>query len=561
MGSAESKYGIEPRGKKGGSKRKRDKNKNNITDFLNKNYLSNQQQQFSKRRKSHKKFLNPSSSDKITAILNQGALNHPQKEWASKEDMLSFTQTKVTDESGKDVEIDLNSCFEHNLRLGSNKVKALNQKQVIPLLVNMKETNFDASDIEIDTKIDLVCVIDISGSMAGNKIDYVRKTMLNLLEVLQGHRLAIILFDGSAELYMNFKVINPENYPSIKRGIENIKDRGSTNITEGVHTAQYLLGLRETKNSVSAIFVLSDGEHNCGPISQSLLFDNDTERTKCEYTLTSFGYGDGHDAKLLQMMSEHKGGNYYFVNDITKVEDCFLDCLGMVTSILGQNIKAKIKLISTHIWPEIRFNKTFGSYWNDISAIEKEIKINSFFAGFNKNFIAQIELDPVTPNKVTEETEILIAQCHIEIDTLGIGSKTVHFHSDLKIKVLPSGSTEIIEEVVEVQKQYTRVKGAEVIEMADKLEEERNFKEAEKIIKEFQTSIGKYQDDELFVQMNDAMSKQCEMISNKQKGIKNEFKTRNFAMQQKNCYMNEASAPMFNKSLYQNRKQKKMSKY
>jgi uncharacterized protein YegL len=397
--------------------------------------------------------------------------------------------------------------------------------------------------------------------MSGSKIDYVRKTMLNLLEVLQGHRLAIILFDSVAELYMNFKVINPENYPSIKKGIEAISHRGSTNITAGVQLAQHLLGRRETKNSVSSIFVLSDGAHNCGPINQSILFDGDTERTKCEYTLTSFGYGDDHDAKLLQMMSEHKGGNYYFVNDISKVEDCFLDCLGMVTSILGQNIRANIKLISSDIWPEVRFSKTFGHYWNEISAVEKEIKINSFFAGFNKNFVAQIELDPVALNKVTEEKEILIAQCHIQIDTLGVASKTVHFNSELKIKVLPSGSAEIVEDVVDVQKQYTRVKGAEVIELADKLERESKYDDAQNIIKEFQTDLGKYQDDELFVQMNDAMKQQSDMINNKKNGIRNAYKTTNFAQQQKNCYMNEASAPMFNKSLYQNRKQKKMSKY
>jgi hypothetical protein len=261
------------------------------------------------------------------------------------------------------------------------------------------------------------------------------------------------------------------------------------------------------------------------------------------------------------MMSEHKGGNYYFVNDITKVEDCFLDCLGMVTSVLGQNIKATIKLISNDIWPEIRFEKTFGNYWVDKSAIEKEIHINSFYAGFNKNFIAQIELDPVEANKVTEETEILIAQCHIEIQTLGANSKTVSFDSDLKIRVLPDGSTEAVVENVEVQKQYTRVKGAEIIKLADELGDSQKYEEAEKMIKEFKTDLDKYQDDELFVQLGEAMNEQKTMISNKKKGIRNKYKTKNFAKQQMNTYMNEQSAPMFSKGLYQNCKQKKMSKY
>ena len=87
-------------------------------------------------------------------------------------------------------------------------------------------------------------------------------------------------------------------------------------------------------------------------------------------------------------MSEEKGGNYYFVNDVTKVGDCFLDCLGMVTSVLGQKIKATIKLLPNEIWPGIKFSKTYGNYWTRKSAVESEVRINSFYAGLNKNFIA-----------------------------------------------------------------------------------------------------------------------------------------------------------------------------
>jgi Mg-chelatase subunit ChlD len=167
------------------------------------------------------------------------------------------------------------------------------------LLLNIKETNFDAAGIDINTKIDLVCVIDISGSMAGQKIECVKKTMIKLLEVLEGHRLAIILFDTVAELYMNFKIVNKKNYENIKLGIELIASRRSTNITAGIIMAQHLIGLRTTKNHVSSIFLLSDGSHNFGEINCSILFDGDTTKTKCEYTVTSFGYGDDHDAKLL----------------------------------------------------------------------------------------------------------------------------------------------------------------------------------------------------------------------------------------------------------------------
>lgn len=494
-------------------------------------------------------------------LIDSGATNHPQKDWASREDMIKSTSSVVTDDKGQEVEIDLQKCFNHSMRLGSNKLRASDTKQIVPLLVNISETNFDSAGIDIDTKIDLVCVIDISGSMAGSKIDFVRKTMHNLLEVMPGHRIAIVLFDSVAELFMNFKIINEENLANIKIGIDSIQSRGSTNITAGVHMAQVLLGRRETKNSVSSIFVLSDGEHNCGGISNELLFKNDLLRTKTEYTLTSFGYGDDHDAKLLQMMSEEKGGNYYFVNDISKVEECFLDCLGMVTSVLGQNVKATITLTSSPVWPEIRFMKTFGNYWTHKSEVEKEIKLSSFYAGISKNFIAQIELDPVPAALRNQARQVLLAQCHIEVETLGQHSRKVYFTSELKIDLLPIDSAEDIKEIEDVQKQYTRVQGADIIEKADELERNAQYDEAKDLIEGFKANLSKFKDDAIIGSMNDALVTQQQMIVNKKAGIANEFKSENYAMQQMNCFRNEQSAPQFSKGLYQNKKQTRMSKY
>ena len=44
--------------------------------------------------------------------------------------------------------------------------------------------------------VDLICVIDISGSMRGNKIDLVRSTMRYVVELLtEKDRLSIILYD------------------------------------------------------------------------------------------------------------------------------------------------------------------------------------------------------------------------------------------------------------------------------------------------------------------------------------------------------------------------------
>ena len=498
-------------------------------------------------------------------VLNfSGApMPNPHAEWAKNEEILTNVAAPTT-ETGEKIDIDLDKCLSINIRLGSDTIKAKTTTQNLPLLLNLKEVNFDELDIEIESKVDLVCVIDISGSMSGQKIDYVRQTMKKLLEFLgNGHRLAIVLFDDYAQTFMNFKLVSDENIVRISEIIDAIKHNGGTNITSGVHKAQELLGERQSRNHVSCVFLLGDGQHNVGPINMELLYDKDVERAKCEYTLTTFGYGDGHDANLLQEMSEKKGGNYYFINDISKVEDCFVDCLAMVTSILGQNIKANLKLNPTPLFPEIRFEKTYGPYWTSKSPIEAEVTMNSFYSGFDKNFLCLLGLNPVKEGELEDETEIVIGNLELTIETLDTPAETKTFHRVVKLRVLPHDSEEIIAENEIVQEQIARVQGAEAIELADELNQNRKFDEAIKVLETFSSDLEtkNFKEKELFVKMKGSIDQQKQMITNNKVGRKNAFKTANFSKQSKNIYMNEQSAPMWSQGLYQNKKMKKRSKY
>ena len=65
--------------------------------------------------------------------------------------------------------------------------------------------------------IDLICVIDRSGSMSGEKIELVKKTLLLLLTLLtEQDRLSLILFDSSAECLNHLIPVSKENIPKLK---------------------------------------------------------------------------------------------------------------------------------------------------------------------------------------------------------------------------------------------------------------------------------------------------------------------------------------------------------
>ena len=89
---------------------------------------------------------------------------------------------------------------------------------------------------------------------------------------------------------------------------------------------------RQTKNQITGILLLSDGKDNClfedhGVINDFFDFWESYLKSE-EYTLHTFGYGKSHDEKLMDTISKKCGGNFYYIQDIERVSETFIDCLG-----------------------------------------------------------------------------------------------------------------------------------------------------------------------------------------------------------------------------------------
>jgi len=56
------------------------------------------------------------------------------------------------------------------------------------------------------------------------------------------------------------------------------------------------------------------------------------------YTIHTFGFGNDHDSKLMTSLSDLKDGKFYFVEKLDTVDECFVDCLGGLISVVGQDL-------------------------------------------------------------------------------------------------------------------------------------------------------------------------------------------------------------------------------
>jgi len=58
-----------------------------------------------------------------------------------------------------------------------------------------------------------------------------------------------------------------------------------------------------------------------------------------------------------------KNGSFYFVNDISLLDEFFVDALGGLVSVVGENIEISIKLAAQAPFNGLKISKTYGKMW------------------------------------------------------------------------------------------------------------------------------------------------------------------------------------------------------
>ncbi|KAH9616891.1 hypothetical protein KSS87_021768, partial [Heliosperma pusillum] len=109
--------------------------------------------------------------------------------------------------------------------------------------------------------LDLVAVLDVSGSMYGDKIALLKQAVNFIIKNLgPTDRLSIITFSTYSRRLTPLTRMTHSGQVDTLRAVGNIWADGSTNIIAGLQTAVQVLDQRRQKNPVTSILLLSDGE-------------------------------------------------------------------------------------------------------------------------------------------------------------------------------------------------------------------------------------------------------------------------------------------------------------
>merc|ERR1719240_336041 len=112
--------------------------------------------------------------------------------------------------------------------------------------------------------MDIVCVLDVSDSMRGNKILQVQSAVRFIIEQASSNdRLSIVTFHDDAARILRLRKMDKYGKDDAIRATLMIQTRGGTSIGAGLHQAISIMEQRRQRNVVSALLLLTDGMDYC----------------------------------------------------------------------------------------------------------------------------------------------------------------------------------------------------------------------------------------------------------------------------------------------------------
>ena len=195
--------------------------------------------------------------------------------------------------------------------LSQGRVAANGTRQVY---AELRMTADEATSPEVEQRpVAMALVLDVSGSMSGEKIEQARQSVLSMIEQMRDtDRIALVTYSDSARVVQPLAMVRDVR-AQLRAVVPTIQIEGGTNIPSGLGLgAQALAEAPDTL--VRRVVLMSDGRDGSGrPLD--VIAQDVRQRAEGGVTLSSLGVGADYDESYMSRLADAGRGNYEFLRD------------------------------------------------------------------------------------------------------------------------------------------------------------------------------------------------------------------------------------------------------
>merc|ERR1711972_172842 len=244
--------------------------------------------------------------------------------------------------------------------------------------------------------MDIVGVLDVRGSMQGDKIRQVQDATRFIIEQADAKdRLGLVAFNSDATRVLRLRKMHAEGKNDANVATLRLSAGGGTSIAAGMDMALSIMERRRQRNKVSAILLLTDGQDRSTRLRIPELLRRAAAANCAVY---AFGFGTDHDAALLSEIAEQAQTPFTFVEDTDKIREAFAGAVGGLSSIVAQKVELSIKCQV----PQKNVNTPFPLQFSEREAT---VTIPDMFASERRDILVELL---VPANNVGADPTVLL---------------------------------------------------------------------------------------------------------------------------------------------------------
>jgi len=203
-----------------------------------------------------------------------------------------------------------------------------------------------AATISAKTRsVDMVIVLDRSGSMKGRKIIDARRAVLRLLsELTIEDRFALVTYSDGAQIAATLQTVSPDNRRHMESAVNAVRVGGGTNLGAGLQAGINLLRSSERSSNAAKVILISDGLANQGIVDIQALSGIASAAVEGEFAVSTVGVGAEFNEQLMTAIADRGTGSYYYLENPAAFAEVFQKEFHDTRASIASNLKIEIPL-------------------------------------------------------------------------------------------------------------------------------------------------------------------------------------------------------------------------
>lgn len=188
--------------------------------------------------------------------------------------------------------------------------------------------------------VNIVAVVDKSGSMEGEPLDLVRRSLTRIVKLLgEQDQISIVLYGDTTDVYLAPTKTSKKQIGKILTSISNIQSAGSTAMEAGLQLGfETAFTSQKSFKGNTRVILFTDERPNVGRTDSQAFMSMAIAASQQEVGLTTIGVGDQFGAELATKISSVRGGNLFFIASEAEVNSLFERELDFMVSELAHDL-------------------------------------------------------------------------------------------------------------------------------------------------------------------------------------------------------------------------------